>query len=162
MAVTASLSSHVMLNQHLLEAVMGKSPSLRVVFSAYKDFTCILLCPSESGVYKFPKSGRIKDIAFSRSPVEAGSPCRPATRRRGIPHTADRCLEKERRKAWGLMRSRERHENWVRVFHVFLAFSREGLQRSGVRLVREEFARNVGPACWEAPCTYPAYEVCCS
>ena len=90
MAVTASLSSHVMLNQHLLEAVMGKSPSLRVVFSAYKDFTCILLCPSESGVYKFPKSGRIKDIAFSRSPVEAGSPCRPATRRRGIPHTADR------------------------------------------------------------------------
>ena len=51
MAVTASLSSHVMLNQHLLEAVMGKSPSLRVVFSAYKDFTCILLCPSESGVY---------------------------------------------------------------------------------------------------------------
>lgn len=72
------------------------------------------------------------------------------------------CLEKERRKAWGLMRSRERHENWVRVFHVFLAFSREGLQRSGVRLVREEFARNVGPACWEAPCTYPAYEVCCS
>lgn len=47
-------------------------------------------------------------------------------------------------------------------FHVFLAFSREGLQRSGVRLVREEFARNVGPACWEAPCTYPAYEVCCS
>ena len=64
MAVTASLSSHVMLNQHLLEAVMGKSPSLRVVFSAYKDFTCILLCPSESGVYKFPKSGRIKDIAF--------------------------------------------------------------------------------------------------
>ena len=56
------------------------------------------------------------------------------------------CLEKERRKAWGLMRSRERHENWVRVFHVFLAFSREGLQRSGVRLVREEFARNVGPA----------------
>ena len=177
MAVTASLSSHVMLNQHLLEAVMGKSPSLRVVFSAYKDFTCILLCPSESGVYKFPKSGRIKDIAFSRSPVEAGSPCRPATRRRGIPHTAERwagwiretgevrqseCLEKERRKAWGLMRSRERHENWVRVFHVFLAFSREGLQRSGVRLVREEFARNVGPACWEAPCTYPAYEVCCS
>lgn len=90
MAVTASLSSHVMLNQHLLEAVMGKSPSLRVVFSAYKDLTCILLCPSESGVYKFPKSGRIKDIAFSRSPVEAGSPCRPATRRRGIPHTADR------------------------------------------------------------------------
>ena len=70
MAVTASLSSHVMLNQHLLEAVMGKSPSLRVVFSAYKDFTCILLCPSESGVYKFPKSGRIKAIAFSRSPVE--------------------------------------------------------------------------------------------
>lgn len=60
------------------------------------------------------------------------------------------CLEKERRKAWGLMRSRERHENWVRVFHVFLAFSREGLQRSGVRLVREEFARNVGPACREA------------
>lgn len=57
MAVTASLSSHVMLNQHLLEAVMGKSPSLRVVFSAYKDFTCILLCPSESGVYKFPKAG---------------------------------------------------------------------------------------------------------
>ncbi|WP_276896425.1 hypothetical protein [Dysosmobacter welbionis] len=50
----------------------------------------------------------------------------------------------------------------MRVFHVFLAFSREGLQRSGVRLVREEFARNVGPACWEAPCTYPAYEVCCS
>ena len=90
MAVTASLSSHVMLNQHLLEAVMGKSPSLRVVFSAYKDFTCILLCPSESGVYKFPKSGRIKDIAFSRSPVEAGSPCLPATRRRGNPHTADR------------------------------------------------------------------------
>ncbi|MEI3306372.1 MAG: hypothetical protein V8R40_10430 [Dysosmobacter sp.] len=171
-----------MLNQHLLEAVMGKSPSLRVVFSAYKDFTCILLCPSESGVYKFPKSGRIKDIAFSRSPVEAGSPCRPATRRRGI-HTQQiggrvgyasparrrtgevrqsECLEKERRKAWGLMRSRERHENWVRVFHVFLAFSREGLQRSGVRLVREEFAGNVGPACWEAPCTYPAYEVCCS
>ena len=72
------------------------------------------------------------------------------------------CLEKERRKAWGLMRSRERHETWVRVFHVFLAFSREGLQRSGVRLVREEFARNVGPACREAPCTYPAYEVCCS
>ena len=60
------------------------------------------------------------------------------------------------------MRSRERHENWVRVFHVFLAFSREGLQRSGVRLVREEFAGNVGPAYWEAPCTYPAYEVCCS
>ena len=72
------------------------------------------------------------------------------------------CLEKERRKAWGLMRSRERHEKWVRVFHVFWAFSREGLQRSGVRLVREEFARNVGPACREAPCTYPAYEVCCS
>ena len=60
------------------------------------------------------------------------------------------------------MRRRERHENWVRVFHMFLAFSREGLQRSGVRLVREEFARNVGPACWKAPCTYPAYEVCCS
>ena len=60
------------------------------------------------------------------------------------------------------MRSRERHENWVRVFHVFLAFSREGLQRNGVRLVREEFAGNVGPACREAPCTYPAYEVCCS
>ena len=67
MAVTASLSSHVMLNQHLLEAVMGKSPSLRVVFSAYKDLPVFLLCPSESGVYKFPKSGRIKDIAFSRS-----------------------------------------------------------------------------------------------
>ena len=72
MAVTASLSSHVMLNQHLLEAVMGKSPSLRVVFSAYKDFTCILLCPSESGVYKFPKSGRNQGHRFLPQPSRGG------------------------------------------------------------------------------------------
>lgn len=72
MAVTVSASGHVTLNQRLLEAVMGKSPSLRITFSAYKDRTCILLCPSESGAYKFPKSGRIKDVAFSRSLVEAG------------------------------------------------------------------------------------------
>ena len=60
------------------------------------------------------------------------------------------------------MGSRARYGNWERVFQQLLAFSREVLRRSDVRLDREEFEGLAGLACWEALRTYPAYEGCCS
>ena len=72
MAITVSPSGHVALNRRLCDAVIQKTPSLRMDFSAYKDRTCLVLRPSETGSYKFPKGGRIKDVAFSRSLVKAG------------------------------------------------------------------------------------------
>lgn len=72
MAVSVVPSGHVTLIQRLCEAVTQKIPLLRVEFSAYRDRTRLLLRPSEAGPYKFPKSGRIKDTAFTRSLVNAG------------------------------------------------------------------------------------------
>ena len=71
MAVSVVPSGHVTLIQRLCEEVTQKSPSLRVEFSVYQDRTRLLLRPSEAGPYKFPKSGRIKDTAFTRSLVNA-------------------------------------------------------------------------------------------
>lgn len=72
MAINVSPSGHVAMNQRLYEAVAQKIPSLQMAFFAYKDRTRLLLRPVENGSYKFPKGGRIKDIAFSRSLIEAG------------------------------------------------------------------------------------------
>lgn len=74
MAVSITPSGHIAMNQRLCEAVAQTAPTLRMDFSAYRDRTCILLRPTAAGSYKFPKGGRIKDLGFSRSLVEAGIP----------------------------------------------------------------------------------------
>lgn len=71
-AITVSPSGHVALNGCLREAAVRMAPALRVDFSASADRTYLVLRPSAAGPYQFPKSGRIKDVAFSRSLVAAG------------------------------------------------------------------------------------------
>ena len=52
-------------------------------------------------------------------------------------------------------------QDWEDGIAWAMACSQEILQRSGVKLDREEFAGNVGLTYWESLCAYPAHEGCC-
>ena len=73
-AVNISSSGHMSLNQKLYDELVKECPNLEFEFRIQTDRKLLALRVSDQPNYKFPKGGRIKDVAFSRTLVEYGIP----------------------------------------------------------------------------------------
>lgn len=73
LSLSISPSGHINLGDRLRNEMQKLSPELTFQFLAQPDRKILALVPSAEG-YRFPKSGRIKDLAFTQSLVAAGIP----------------------------------------------------------------------------------------
>lgn len=74
-AINISCSGHVSLNNHLMTEMKQRGVSMKLDFLiSKKDKELLLLVPTETPGYAFPKNGSKKDSAFTQSLVDAGIP----------------------------------------------------------------------------------------
>ena len=73
-ALNISSSGHIALNQKFYDKLIMDVPSLNFDIRIRPDRRVFTLQCSDQPNYKFPKGGRIKDLAFTRALVENGIP----------------------------------------------------------------------------------------
>ena len=71
-SINISQRGYIALNQKFLDTLKEKIPSMAVGFCIHPNKQIIAIFQRDHPNYRFPGGGRIKDIAFTKSLVDAG------------------------------------------------------------------------------------------